>query len=131
MLKEAIFQWFCIELQRICCVGDTVQIWCNSPKWCFDFTDVTIVFSFIILLCYTSDETVQKGWALKILKFTISLFQQRKHWFLHIKMLSILFCGNCLIIDPEFMSYTRKLTRCFMFTCNFRASVNTHCASRK
>ena len=31
MLKEAILHWFCIELQRICCGEDPIQIWCNLP----------------------------------------------------------------------------------------------------
>ena len=30
MLKEAVSQRFCIELQRFCCGGDTVKIWCKS-----------------------------------------------------------------------------------------------------
>ena len=46
-----------------------------------------------MFLCYKSDEAAQKGWTLNILKFrTPSLFQQRNHWVLAHKDVSILFC---------------------------------------
>lgn len=73
----------------------------------------------------------QKGWALNILKLGTSLFQERNHWVLFHEDVSIWFCGNYLIIDLEFMSCTRKLTTCFILTCNFCTSVSIHCASRK
>ena len=73
----------------------------------------------------------QKEWAPNILKLGTSLFQERNHWVLFHEDVSILFWWNYLIIDLEFMSCSRKLTRCFIFTCNFCTSVSTHCASRK